>query len=202
VLESEQGEFELLQNRRQGLSRALPNGSGPHWVAAWAPLRAEVGRVGVVRVVYRLDSADLMKWLNTFDRADEREKERMWVDPLVLRRMAKHPRIEGRAEKPPTDVIQRALGNVASATMLTLVQGKPAKSSSIGPMVGAVLLSLLALTIARLSRKPRSMDSSPAQMAQLGVNKVKLEYGALEELRREEEATKKKRRGPKPESDD
>jgi len=194
VLESEHGEFETLENRRNGLSSKLLSGDGPpNWVAAWAPMRQDVGRVGVIRVVYRLQAADLLKWLNTFDRADERTKERMWVDPVLLRRMARPSVVEGRAEKPPTDAIQRAYGNVASATMLTLLPGKAPKSSVLGPIVALSMLVALGLTIARLARKPPP-GIAEASVEQLGVHGVKLEYGALDALRREEQAEKRRRK--------
>ncbi len=195
VLESEAGDFETLENRRQGLSqKPLVD---PKWVVAWAPLRPELGRQGVIRAVYRVDSADLLKWINTFDRAGEREKERMWVDPAMLRRMAKPAVIEGRAEKPVTDSVQRAFGTTASVTMLVVTPGKPPKTSIVQPIVGVSLIALLALTILAMTRKPKAGVAEPSaqHIANIGVSDVKLEYGALEDIRAEERAEKRKKKG-------
>jgi len=112
---------------------------------------------------------------------------------VLLRRMARPSVVEGRAEKPPTDAIQRAYGNVASATMLTLLPGKAPKSSVLGPIVALSMLVALGLTIARLARKPPP-GIAEASVEQLGVHGVKLEYGALDALRREEQAEKRRRK--------
>ncbi|HEY1088809.1 MAG TPA: hypothetical protein VGE37_13990, partial [Archangium sp.] len=75
VLESDAGDFEPFSNRVQGVSSKL-YAAPPNWVAAWAPLRTP-GGPAVVRVAYKISSPDLMKWLNTFERADEAQRKKL-----------------------------------------------------------------------------------------------------------------------------
>ena len=196
VLESEAGDFETLENRRQGLSQK-PFASPPRWVAAWAPMRAEFGRVGVVKAVYRIDSVDLLKWVNAFDRADERDKERLWADPVPLRRMSHPSLLVGHAQKAGLGTVQRALGTTASANLLAVVPGTPPQQSLLGPLVSVGLLLVLGVVLLRVARGGKSQHDPLAEqeLRQLGVTDMKVELGALDQLREEERAS---RRGQDP----
>ncbi len=202
VVESDAGDFETLAHRQKGLSQK-PYGAPPTWVAAWVPVRPDNGRDGLVRLAYRLDTADVLKWINALERADDRQKERMWLDPVALRRIAKPGLLEGRAEKPSTDLVQRSFGTQASAGMLILTPGKPPvpEPPGLGLAAGLAGLVLLALTARNATRMPHLAESSiEQQLTMVNVSDVKLEIGSLEQVRAEERAGKQ--RGKRPPHDD
>jgi hypothetical protein len=192
VLESEAGDFETLDHRRKGLS-SKPFASPPRWVRAWAPVRAEPGHAGVVRVAWRVESTDLLRWVNTFDRAEEREKERMWSDPVLLRRMGRPSLLQGRAERAPPGFVLDVFGTTAVSALILVVPGTPPKPSVAGPLVGAVLVLVIAFVAVRLTRKPELSAAAEAELANVNLADVKVELGALEQLREEERAARRGR---------
>ena len=194
VLESETGDFEPLAGRREGLWRTLPQGP-VRWSVVWAPLKQPFGGRGVVQAVYRLDGADLLKWVNDFDRASPAEKERLWADPVPLRRLLRPARIEGHAEKPGDEGLRKAYGPLASANLVAVTPGqipRPPVASIVGGGVGLLLLGYTLLRAFRGAGKEPLDDS----LRYLGVNQVKLEIGGLEELRKEERAERRSGRPP------
>ncbi len=184
ILESAQGDFERLSDRRQGLGMK-PYPDPPTWVAAWMPVRTEWTGGGLARAAYRMESKDLLKWINTLERADERGKERMWADPVALRRLSRPGVLPGRAEKPTGEGLQKAFGTAASANLLVVYAGEPPPPTAPVPglLAGLVGLGMLGYLVRR-----RGPDEATAeqQITQVNVSDVKLEIGALEELRAEE----------------
>ncbi|MFZ5446926.1 MAG: hypothetical protein ACOZQL_43465 [Myxococcota bacterium] len=183
VLESEQGDFELLERRRQGLGKK-PYARPPTWVRAWAPVRAD-GNGGVVRVAWRIESGDLLKWINVLERADERQKERLWADPTLLRRMSTPALLEGRAEKAEQAFVLDAFGTSASSSLLLLTAGKPPEQSLVGPVLAAAAIVMAAFVALRLLVRPQ-LTSAEGELTQVNVSDVKVELGELERLREEE----------------
>lgn len=192
VLESEAGDFETLDHRHKGLS-SKPYASPPKWVRAWAPVGAEDGRRSVARLAWRVDSADLLRWVNAFDRADERGKQRMWDDPVLLRRMARPALLEGRADRASAEFVLNAFGTTAVPSLLLLTPGTPPKQSLAGPLVGAGLVLVIAFVALRLTRKPELSATAEAELANVNLSGVEVELGALEQLRKEERAARKGR---------
>lgn len=184
VVESAEGDFEKLANRQKGLS-LKPYPVPPTWVAAWIPVRSEWMGGGLVRAAYRIDSADVMKWINTLERADEREKDRMWADPVPLRRLSRPGVLPGKAEKPETEALQKAFGASASPNMLVVYAGdQPAP----GPPALGIISGILGLIGMGFVVRRRSAPEPTAEqhLTKVNVSDVKLELGALEELRAEE----------------
>ena len=132
-----------------------------------------------------------MKWVNALERADEREKERMWADPVLLRRLSRPGLLPGHAERPATEDLQKAFGNAASGGMLAVIAGPapvptmPAQGILAG-LAGFFLLALAARSATRTTAGHLYEASAEQTMTQANVSDVKLEIGALEELRREE----------------
>jgi hypothetical protein len=191
IVESAEGDFEKLVNRQKGLS-LKPYPVPPNWVAAWLPVRTETLGTGLVRAAYRIDSPDLLKWINTLERASEREKERMWADPAVLRRFSRPGLLPGKAEKPQTEALQKAFGAAASANLLAVYAGDPPPPSA--PTLG-ILSGLLGLGLLGFVVRKRSAAATPEQeLTNINVSDVKLEIGALEELRAEERKGKRNKK--------
>ncbi len=192
IVENAEGDFEKLSNRQKGLSMK-PYPDAPTWIAAWLPVRTEWTGGGLVRAAYRLESKDLLEWINTLERADEREKERMWADPVALRRLSRPGVLPGRAEKPTFEGLQKAFGPAASANLLVIYPGEPPPPEA--PVVG-ILAGLLGLGLLGYLARRRGVDEATAeqQITQVNVSDVKLELGALEELRAEERKHKRNRK--------
>lgn len=186
IVESEAGDFEKLSYRRQGLSMK-PYPVPPNWVAAWIPVRSAGSAAGVVRAAYRLESKDMLKWINTLERADEREKERMWADPAPILRMTRPGVLAGHAQKPPHEGLQKAFGTGASGNLLAIIAGEPPPPTAPAAGILAGLLGLVALGyFFRLRLAPVEELSAAQQITGVNVSDVKLEIGALEEIRKEE----------------
>lgn len=197
VLESDAGDLETLANRREGLA-TRPYENPPRWVAAWAPVATLGQRKELVRAVFRLEGSDLVAWLNAFERADERKREAMWADPVVLRRVAAPGVLAGRASKPATDAVQKAFGPRASAALLVVTPGEPPAPALPAWAAGALLLALGLSWLAwrEFSQLSRGHAPTPEQaITNANVRDVKLELGELEALRREE-AERRRRPGP------
>lgn len=184
VLESESGDFESLEHRRKGLSKK-PYPQAPTWVRAWAPIRAEV-HSGVVRVAWKIESADLLKWVNALERADDRERDRLWADPVLLRRMSRPAMLEGRAERAGGSFVLDTFGTSATSTLLLLSPGTPPKASILGPVLGAIGIVALAFLALRLLVRPPPETSPEAELTNLNVSDVKVELGELQRLRDEQ----------------
>jgi hypothetical protein len=184
VLESDQGDFETLANRQQGLSMK-PYGEPQNWVAVWIPVRTPFTGSGLVRAAYRIESADVLKWVNELERGDDRKKERMWADRSTIRRLSRPGVLTGKADKPGTEGVQKAFGAAASANLLAVTAGDPppVKAPAAGIFSGLLGLVLLGFLVRRRALEPASAEQ---QITSLNVSDVKLEIGALEELRREE----------------
>ena len=195
VVESAEGDFEKLINRYRGLS-LKPYPVAPTWVAAWIPVRTESMGSGLVRAAYRVDSPDLLKWLNTLERANEPDKERMWADPAILRRFSRPGVLPGKAEKPDTEGLQKAFGAAASANLLVVYAGDPPAPSP--PTLG-ILSGLLGLVALGFSLRSRGLPEATVEqhLTRVNVSDVKLELGALEALRAEESEESEGRRNKK-----
>ncbi len=193
ILESEEGDFETLQNRNEGIS-SKPYPVPPNWVAVWIPIRTEFKSASLVRAAYRLDSKDALKWVNEFERADEKKKEKMWADPAPIRRLSRPGVLPGKAEKPSNEAIVKTFGPRASANLLAVIAGDPPPMDP--PVVGILsgILGLVALGYV-LRRRPAGDDLTAEQLiTNVNVSDVKLEIGALEQLRLEEEEERRKKR--------
>ncbi len=194
VLESDQGDYETLVDRKNGLSRK-PYPMPPNWIALLIPIRTEMQGSGLVRAIYRFESKDALKWINKLERADDRERERMWADPAPIRRLARPGVLPGKADKPIGDVLQQALGAKASANLLVVMAGDPPplEPPTLGILAG--LLGLVGLGYATRKRAAYLHDVTAEQhITKLNVSDVKLEIGALEELRREERGSRGNRK--------
>ncbi len=193
ILESDQGDFEKLSNRQQGLS-LKPYPVSPQWIAAWIPIRTEWMGTGPAKALYRLESQDLMKWVNKLERADDREKERMWVDPLPVRRLSKPGLLTGKAGKPSTEGLQKALGTAGSVNLLAVIEGELPPVTTPVPGLLAGLLGLLTLVFVarRAGRHTTDALTAEQQITRVNLSDVKLEIGALEELREEERGKRRK----------
>lgn len=191
IVESDQGDFEKLANRQKGVG-LKPYRTTPNWVAAWLPVRTEWTQ-GLVRAAYRTESQDLVKWINVLERASEQEKERMWADGVVLRRFSRPGVLPGLAEKPTGEGLQKAFGAAASANMLVVIAGDPPPASppALGIFAGLAGLVLLGYAIAK-SRGAHLNETPEQHLTKVNVSDVKLEIGALEELRAEEKRGKKR----------
>jgi hypothetical protein len=189
VLESEEGDFETLDNRREGLSSKL-YAAPPSWVAVWIPIKTQrKGASGLVRAVYRLESKDALEWVNEFERADERKKEKMWEDPAPIRRLSMPGVLPGKADKPSTESLMKLFGSRASPNLLAVIAGDP---PPLEPPVLGILCGILGLLgLAYATRRPPGDELSAEQLiTNVNVSDVKLELGALEELRREQRERK------------
>lgn len=195
LLESDAGDLETLANRREGLA-TKPYDRPPRWVAAWAPVATLGQRGQLIRAVFRLESRDLVAWLNTFEQADERRRELMWADPVVLRRLAAPGVLAGQALKPTSDAVQKAFGARASAALLTVLPGEAPPPSlapwAVAALLGAVVLSWLAWRELGASARGHA-PTAEQEITNVNVRDVKLDLGALEELRREEAAARRSR---------
>ena len=187
ILESDQGDYEKLVNRKNGLS-LKPYASPPNWIAAWIPIRTPFAASGPVKAMYRFESKDVMKWINTLERGDEREKERMWEDPAPIRRLSRPGLLAGKADKPTTDGLTKVLGPGGAANVLVVIAGDPPpKTTPIpGLFAGLAGLSVLVFVARRVGRYGVDQLTAEQQITRVNVSDVKLEIGALEELRREE----------------
>lgn len=194
IVESDQGDFETLSNRQQGLS-LKPYSSPPQWVAAWFPVRTEWQGSGLVRAAYRSESQDLLKWINTLERADERQKQRMWEDPVLLRRHSRPGVLPGRAGKPESESLQKAFGSAAQASLLAIVPGTPPPTTvpAEGIFAGLAGLAMLAWVMRAATRNSPQELTAEQALAQLNTRDVKVEIGALEELRAEERRQRRRK---------
>lgn len=193
LLESEAGDLETLSDRHQGLA-SKPYDRPPRWVAAWAPVSTLGQRGQLIRAVFRLESRDLVAWLNAFEQADERRREAMWADPVALRRVASPGVLSGRALKPTTDAVQKGFGARASAALLTVLPGEAPPPTlepwAVGALLGALALSWLAWREFAASTRGHA-PTAEQEITTANVRDVKLDLGALEELRREEAAARR-----------
>jgi len=191
VLESDQGDYETLSDRKEGLSRKL-YAMPPNWVALWVPIRTESTGTGLVRAVYRLESKDALQWVNKFERANDREKDRMWADPAPIRRLSRPGVLPGKADKPTDEAMQQAFASAASANLLSVIAGSPPplEPPTLGILAG--LLGLVSLGYAVRKRAPE--PTAEQQITALNVSDVKLEIGALEALRNEERENRRNRK--------
>lgn len=196
VLESSNGEFEPLDNRRKGISSKLYDGT-PKWVAALIPITTPMDR-GARRAAMRSESDDLLKWLNVHERADDAKREKMWADPVVLLRMTRPAILEGESVKPEGDLVPRAFGPAASVNMHVFTVGKPPERTHVAVTlgIGFVLWVALVLIVSRFAKAPRlDHELTPEQVtARNIVGGTRVELGELEQLRREEANERKRKR--------
>lgn len=190
VLENEQGELEALVTRVDGRSTHLYD-KPPVWVAAWAPVRDDMSRSGLVRAAVRLESADLIKWLNALDRAPKTQREAMWNDPAPLRRVIKPGVLLGRAEKPPTDALQKTWGSLAASSLLIVTPGVPPETQApvlgiLALVIGGAMLFVGARLAVGASGGPLGVVTAEQMITNVNVSDVRVELGALEQLRAEE----------------
>lgn len=193
VLESEAGDFELLVNRAKGLSTKLREGV-PRWTATWVPVKSQWSG-GLIKAVFRVESPELMRWVNALEAADEGKRARLWADQSLLQRIERPGVLSGRAEKATHDGLQKTFGAAATAGLLVVVPGRaPPPSVPFAGLLAGVLGAALALfTLRQVTRSPHLDEATAEQLArQLGTSDVKLELGALEDLRREEAERRKR----------
>lgn len=190
LIEAETGELEALGSRAEGLSTHLFE-KPPRWVAAWIPVRDELGRANVVRAVYRTESPDLMKWVNQLDAASEAKRKELWAEQLPLRRIAKPGVLRGNAAKPATDALRKTWGSMGSAAMLVVTPGEPPPFEV---PVFAVLLGLAGLALAAVGLRKGTGEhhtqAAEQMLTAINTSDVKVELGALESLRDEERRRK------------
>jgi hypothetical protein len=162
VAESDAHDFETLKNRRQGLSRNPL--SKPIWVATWIPVHGRTQ--GLTRVVYRSTSSDFLTWLNALERASDAERERMWEDPAVLRRMTRPGVIEGHVERIDREGLGRAFGSRVSGVLFAVEPGPmpPAEVPMAALFSGIASLGVLFLVFrarAAPAPVPRRCSTAP-----------------------------------------
>lgn len=195
VLESSNGEFEPLDNRRKGISSKLYDGT-PKWVAALIPITTPFDR-GARRAALRSESDDLLKWLNAHEVADDLKREKMWADPSVLLRMSKPSILEGEATKPDGDLVPRAFGPTASVNMHVFTVGKPPERTHVAVTIGIgfVLYMAAIALVTRFAKAPRlEHELTPEQVtARNIVGATRVQLGELEQLREEERRSDKGR---------
>lgn len=189
LLESEAGDFETLENRRQGLSRKLFD-APPKWVAVWLPMTGAFVKGGP-RAILRNESADLVKWVNALEQASNFERERLWQDPVLLRRMSRPGLVEGIAEKPSAETLRRAYGSTASVNLYVVRPGtpEPMQHPSLSILAGMALIGLVAVFLNKFVKVDSDLELTPEQVtAKSIVGKTRVELGELERLREEERA--------------
>lgn len=192
VLESEAGDFEPLDNRGKGLSTHLYE-SPPKWVAVWLPLRAGVKGAG--RAVLRNESADLLKWVNQLEAAPDDQKEQMWADPVVLRRMSRPGLIVGRAEKPDADVLRKAFGSTASVNLYLVRPGVPEETTHPSLMIGGglFLAILVSWALSKSIKRVEVAQTAEQVTARQIVGQTQVQLGELEQLREEERQARRRK---------
>ncbi len=187
ILESDQADFEQLVNRKNGVS-LKPYPEPPNWIAAWVPIRTQWTTQGPVKALYRLQAVDTMKWINTLERADEREKQRMWADRAPILRLSKPGLLVGKADKPTTEGLQKVLGPAGAAHVLVVIASDPPLRAIpiTGLFAGLAGLSVLVFVARQVGRNRLDPLTAEQHITRVNVSDVKLEIGALEELRAEE----------------
>lgn len=196
LLESEAGDFETLENRRKGLAMKLFD-APPKWVAVWLPITS-LSVKGGPRAILRNDAQDLVKWVNALEGASDAARERMWEDPVVLRRMSRPGQIDGYSEKPAADTLRRAYGSTASVNLYVIRPGapEPMMHPSISILAGLFVLGVLALFLNKFVKKDPDLELTPEQVtARNIVGKTRVELGELERLREEERAEQRTKKG-------
>ncbi|MGV3623751.1 MAG: hypothetical protein ACO1OB_23235 [Archangium sp.] len=197
ILESETGEMEALVSRVDGLSSHM-YAKPPRWVAAWAPIRDEVDRSNMVRAVYRIESSDLIAFVNALEAAPVSKRADMWTDPAPLRRVVKPGVLFGKAERASGDALQHAWGSLSTPSMLTVRPGDPPESKAglvgtLALVLGAAFIFVGARLFANSSGGPLGPTTAAQTITGVNVSDVKVELGALEELRAEERAARRSR---------
>ena len=174
LLESEDGDLETFANRRQGVARKLyPR--APKWVRAWSPLASARQAQRLPHVLLRLESPDLLGWVNRLEAVSERERDAMLENPTVLHRMTSPARVEGTLHKPRKDLIG-PLGGRVSATVVELVPGPAPVWEGQWPWLGTFALGLSMLGLGR--RRPR-VDRYETFPDPLDVRDVEVKLGQL-----------------------
>lgn len=186
LIQSSEGDFELLARRANGVSSKLYQ-TPPTWVDAWAPVQPETRKTPTARAVLKITSSDLMKWINALDRAPENRRAEMWATPVLLQRHAHPASIEARAAQTEMDLAAKFGGSV-SVNTYELISGlpEPAEAPLEGIVVGIVGLAMIGVSL-RNATRARLVDSSSANPV-ISTSDVKLELGALEALKREDES--------------
>jgi hypothetical protein len=189
---------ERFADRAEGVSRTL-YATPPVWTHAWAPLSTgSPDDHRAVRAVVRLVDADVLKWVNAVERADEAQRKRLLENQAVLLRVAMPGLLMGHASRPPeADLLQAALGTTAQAGLLVIEPGPPPPVEWPVPalLAGFVGFAVLLLTLARLVRRTPA-EAAAADVTGIDVSDVKLSIGELEEVRREQAEARKTKRPP------
>lgn len=195
VVESAAGDFEPLANRGKGLS-SRPYAVQPTWLTTWIPIKTK-GRGGPIKAVFRVDAPDLMKWVNALEAADDAKRERLWADQGVLKRVSLPGVLSGKAERPGNNGLQHAMGSAAAAGLLLVTPGKPPPPELPWPGVLAGVLGLVGAALAtRRATGAAHLEAETTEqlLSKVSTSDVKLELGALDELRRED--AERRRKGP------
>lgn len=195
ILESDLGDMEALETRVEGLSTHIYE-RPPRWVAAWVPIRDDADRSNLVRAAYRIESTDVLKFINTLDQAPASKRAEMWADPVPLRRIVKPGVLIGRSEKSTNDALLRAWGSMATPSLLIVIAGEAPESKAglvgiLSLVLGATLVFIGARLFANASGGPLGGSSASHTITSVNVSDVKMEIGGLEELRAEERAARR-----------
>ena len=198
LLVSNADAVERFADRAEGVSRTL-YAQPPQWTHAWAPVTTgSPDDRRAVRAVYRLADADVLKWVNAIERADEAQRKRLLQNQQVLLRVALPGLLVGHAVRSPeAEVLQEALGTSAQPGLLAIEPGTPPPVEVPGPAVAAGIAGALLLlwTLTRLFRRPTVADAA-ADAAPVDVSGVKLSLGELDAMRQEERARAKREPPP------
>lgn len=199
VLESDTGEMEALASRVEGLSTHIYE-RPPRWIAAWVPIRDDMDRSNMVRAAYRLESTDVLKFVNALDQATPTRRAQMWSDPVPLRRVVKPGVLFGKAQKATGDALLHAWGSLATPSLIVLIPGDaPESKTGMVGMLAVILGASIIFVGMRLFSNatgggPLGAVTAAQHITGLNVSDVKVELGALEALREEERAARRSRR--------
>lgn len=189
---------ERFADRTEGLSRTLYT-SAPVWTHVYAPVATgDPDDRRPVRVVFRLADADILKWINAVERADEAQKKKLLDNQALLLRVATPGLLTGQATRGPNaEALQETLGTQAQAGLLVIEPGTPPAPELPWPAAlaglsgGAVLLA----SLIRLLQKSPPSDPA-AELTRLDVSDVKLSLGELDAMRQEEAEARHKKEPP------
>jgi hypothetical protein len=183
LLVSEGGEIEKLSMRRKGLS--MHPLSNVQWAHAYAPVLDPQNVLDRTRVLYDVTSPELLQFLNAFERANESAKQKMFENPVLLRRMEKTVTLMGRAQKPELfEDLQAVLGNSGSPFLVLVKPGLPQPSPPIAWDTLFIALLGLACFAYAILRRPTSDPEFESQMPP--ADDAMLKLGQLDKLKTDE----------------